>query len=217
MEFDSRLTKLGVEVTQTANATYGLSCAEYQDEKESGGNHNIYFTVQDSTGQPLAGVTCVMDWVGRNSNDDPPTKIVSDAQGQANIAIYANLDIHFLNGPYFAFIEDQSKSDIVSGMGLPESRHVNFLLTFVQTRTAPIANLEQTAAAAAEGQIWMPVNDRTALYTFAQANGLGCPQTDEFDFTFNSETFVGQVFTLGIVFVKKGDWSNVQWVIKPTG
>jgi hypothetical protein len=216
MEFDSRLTLLGIEATRTANAAWALSRADYQDEKESGGNHNIYFAIQDSNGQPLAGVTCVMDWKGRNPNEDPPTKVVSDTQGQANVPIYANLDIGLLNGPYFAFIEDQTKSDVVSGMGLPESRHVNFLLTFVQSTTSPTADLEQAVAAAAESQIWMPVNDRTALYKFAQSYGLGCPQTDEFEFTFNADVYVGQVFTMGIVYVKKGDWSNVQWVKKAT-
>jgi hypothetical protein len=217
MEFDSRLTLLGVGAIKTSNATWGLSCAEYQDENESGGNHNIYFTIQESSGQPLAGVTCVVDWEGRNPNEDLATKVMTDTQGRSNVPIYANLDISLLNGPYFAYVEDQSKSDIVTGMGLPESRHVNFLLTFVLAQTAPVTDLKQTATSAAQNQIWMPVNDRTALYKFAQANALGCPQTDEFEFTFNSDAYMGQVFTLGIVYVKKGDWGNVQWINKPVG
>jgi hypothetical protein len=53
-----------------------------------------------------------------------------------------------------------------------------------------------------------------ALYRFAQLNNLGYPQTDEFEFTSGSNTYVAQVFNLGIVFVKKGDWGNVRWMRK---
>lgn len=74
--------------------------------------------------------------------------------------------------------------------------------------------LEVTAWRAARKLQWMPINDQAALYQFAQANRLGYPQTDEFEFTHNNETYVGQVFNLGIVYVKKGDWSKVKWVKK---
>jgi hypothetical protein len=71
------------------------------------------------------------------------------------------------------------------------------------------------AIAKAKTLTWMPINDQAALYKFAQANNLGYPQTDEFEFTFNSAGYVAQVFNLGIVYVKKGDWGNVKWVKKP--
>ena len=61
----------------------------------------------------------------------------------------------------------------------------------------------------------MPINTGGALYKFALANKLGYPQTDEFEFTYGSDTYVGQVYNLGIVYVKKGDWGNVKWVRKP--
>ena len=61
---------------------------------------------------------------------------------------------------------------------------------------------------------WMPINDQAALYQFAQDNDLGYPQTDEFALTFQNEAYVVQVFNLGIVYVKKGDWGNVKWVKK---
>lgn len=71
--------------------------------------------------------------------------------------------------------------------------------------------------AAAKKLRWMPINTNAALYKFAQAHNLGYPQTDEFEFTYNNDGYVGQVYNLGIVFVKKGDWGNVQWIAKPSG
>jgi len=116
MEFDTRLTTLGVKANQTTNAIWDLTVARYQDETEAGGNHHIYFTVLDATSKPMPNITCVVDWVGRDPATRPP-KSWTDANGQANVPLYANLDIHLLNGPYFAFIEDQTKSDVVTGMG----------------------------------------------------------------------------------------------------
>ncbi len=213
MQFDPRLTTLGISVVPNANATWVVTSAQYQDETQAGGNHNIYFTVQDDQGRPAPNVTCVVDWVGRDPND-PPTKVVTDSNGLANVPIYANLDIHLLNGPYFAFVEDPSKSDTVKGMGLPEHHHVNFLLTFKNAAAVP-QTPERAAIAAALQYYWMPINTNAALYQFAQAHNLGYPQTDEFQFNWNGQTYIGQVFNLGIVYVKQGDWGNVQWVKKP--
>ena len=215
MEFDARLTNLGVQANQTANAIWDLTAAKYQDVAEAGGTHHIYFTVRDAANKPLSNVACVVDWVGREPGD-PPTKVVTDANGQANVPIYANLDIHLLNGPYFAFVEDQTKSDVVTGMGLPEKHHVNFLLTFARQTSSTSTSLEQTVLTEAKKRTWMPINDQAALYKFAQQNHLGYPQTDEYEFTCNNEGYLGQVFNLGIVYVKKGNWGNVKWVKKPS-
>ncbi len=212
MQFDPRLTTLGISAVPNANATWVVTSVQYQDETQAGGNHNIFFTVQDDQGKPAPNITCVVDWVGRDPTD-PPTKVVTDANGLANVPIYANLDIHLLNGPYFAFIEDQSKSDVVKGMGLPEHHHVNFLLTFKKSSGLPTP--ERAAIAAASQLYWMPINTNAALYKFAQTQNLGYPQTDEFQFMWNGATYIGQVFNLGIVYVKQGDWGNVQWVKKP--
>ncbi len=76
-------------------------------------------------------------------------------------------------------------------------------------------SLQAAALAAAKQRPWMPINTNAALYKFAQAHNLGYPQTDEFPFTVGSDAYVGQVFNGGIVYVKKGDWANVQWTPKP--
>lgn len=75
----------------------------------------------------------------------------------------------------------------------------------------------QAAIAAAQKYTWMPINTGAALYKFAQSKDLGYPQTDEFEFPFGSDTYIAQVFNLGIVYVKKGDWENVAWIAKPAG
>jgi N-acetyl-anhydromuramyl-L-alanine amidase AmpD len=71
------------------------------------------------------------------------------------------------------------------------------------------------ALIAARKLTWMPINDQAALYRFAQEKDLGYPQTDEFEFAFKADSYIAQVFNLGIVFVKQGEWGNVKWVKKP--
>ncbi len=72
----------------------------------------------------------------------------------------------------------------------------------------------EAAIAAAQAYTWMPINTDAALYRFAQTTKLGYPQTDEFEFTFGDETYIGQVYNLGVAYVKKGDWGNVEWTPK---
>ncbi|MBI5029829.1 MAG: N-acetylmuramoyl-L-alanine amidase [Chloroflexi bacterium] len=74
---------------------------------------------------------------------------------------------------------------------------------------------DAAAIQAARKLTWMPINTDSALYNFAEAQNLGYPQTDEYEFTSGGATYVGQVYNLGIVFVKKGDWGNVLWMKKP--
>ncbi|MBI3913726.1 MAG: hypothetical protein HY327_06020, partial [Chloroflexi bacterium] len=169
---------------------------------------------------PAPGVACIVDWVGR---DDPqPFKTLTDGNGAANFPMYANLNTTLKNGPYFAFLEDQSKSDVISGMGLPEKHHVNYLVTFAPASVAPppppppAGSIEQAVVAEAQKYKWMPINDKAALYVFAQKNNLGYPQTDEFEFTFSNVAYVGAVYNYGIVYVQKGDWGNCKWVKKPS-
>ena len=216
MDFDPRLTDLGISVKAAGpNSTWRLVSAQYQDETQAGGNHHVYFIVLDASGKQIGGVPCIVDWVGRDPRDKP-TIALSDPNQPVNFPMYANLDITLKNGPYFAFIEDQGKSDVISGLGLPEHRHVNYVLKFAAaTPDNPQMTLEQTAQTAAQKYTWMPINTDGALYKFALANHLGYPQTDEFEFPFGGDPYVGQVYNLGIVYAKKGDWGSVKWVKKP--
>ncbi|MBI3914489.1 MAG: hypothetical protein HY327_09955 [Chloroflexi bacterium] len=81
--------------------------------------------------------------------------------------------------------------------------------------TSAEKDLQQSVLAEAQKFTWMPINDQAALYQYAQEQNLGYPQTDEFEYTFNGAAYLAQVFNLGIVYVKKGDWGNVKWVKKP--
>ncbi len=215
MQWDTRLDNLGVSYNPNSNATWALAAAVYQDDIEAQGNHIILFTLQDDQGKPKSNVACFVDWVGRDPGD-PPTRVVTDSSGQANVPIYANLDITKKNGPYFAYIENQSKSDVVAGMGLPEHHHVNFLLTFAPkvATPPPTQTADEAAMAAAKSVPWMPVNNTGALWKFAKANNLQDQQTDEINFTYNGEAYVAQVFNLGIVYAKKGDWGNIKVIRK---
>ena len=61
---------------------------------------------------------------------------------------------------------------------------------------------------------WMPVNNTAALWNYAKANGLQDQQTDELSATFNGQEYALQVFNLGIVYCKKGDWGNIKIIRK---
>lgn len=74
--------------------------------------------------------------------------------------------------------------------------------------------LEQAALAAAQSKPWMPVNNQAALWQFAKIHGLQDQQTDELSLNYNGETYIAQVFNLGIVYVKAGDWGNIQVIPK---
>ncbi len=215
MNWDPRLDTLGVKYSPNPNAIWKLTSMVFQDENEAQGNHIILFTVQDAQGKPKQGIACFVDWVGRDPGD-VPTRAVTDATGQANVPIYANLDIHLLNGPYFASVESPSVSDEVTGMGLPEHRHVNFLLTFGPNviEPQPVPSLEEAALAAARSVPWMPVNNTAALWKFAKAHNLQDQQTNEIPFTYNGQAYLAQVFNLGIVYVKVGDWGNIKFIPK---
>ena len=81
----------------------------------------------------------------------------------------------------------------------------------------PVDPASQAAIVAAKKLTWMPINTGAALYQYAQQQNLGYPQTDEFEVVANGDTYVVQVFNLGLVYVKKGDWGNVQFFFKPAG
>jgi len=219
MEWDERLDNLGVNLKTNAQAKWSATVARYQDENEAQGQHHVWFTVLDENAQPKPNVRVFVDWIGRDA-DDPPTQRLTGADGRANVDIYANLDPAKKNGPYFAYVEGQEKSDIVAGMGLPLKHHVNYLLTFAPHRATPPPpppppqNVREAIEQQARAVPWMPVNNGAALWNFAKANGLQDQQTDEMTVTINGEEYLLQVFNLGIVYAKVGDWGNIQVIRK---
>ena len=79
--------------------------------------------------------------------------------------------------------------------------------------TAPSDPVAAALIAAAQQQTWMPINVNSGFYKFAQANNLGDPQTDEFEFTVD-DAYVGQVYLNGFVYAKKSTLGNIQCVKK---
>src|SRR5262245_20523940 len=123
MQWDERLTPLGVNLKTNLTGKWTATVARYQDEDEAQGQHHIWFTVLDENNKPKPNARVVVDWIGRDA-DDPATERVTDDDGRANVDLYANLDPAKKNGPYFAFVESQDKSDVIAGMGLPLKHHV---------------------------------------------------------------------------------------------
>lgn len=78
----------------------------------------------------------------------------------------------------------------------------------------PPQGLEQAVLAKAHSVPWMPVNNQAALWKYAKAHGLQDQQTDELPLTYNGEQYIVQVFNLGIVYAKVGDWGNVRVIPK---
>ncbi len=84
--------------------------------------------------------------------------------------------------------------------------------------SAPLAAppVAQAAVDAAKQLSWLPVFTDGALYKFALAHGLGYPQTDEFTFDAQAQTYKGQVFANGVVYVPTSDFNQVRSAPKPT-
>lgn len=74
--------------------------------------------------------------------------------------------------------------------------------------------LEGAVLATAKSVPWMPVNNGAALWKFAKAHGLQDQQSDELPFKYNGEDYITQVFNLGTVYVKVGDWNNIKVIPK---
>jgi hypothetical protein len=138
------------------------------------------------------------------------------------------------NGPGPYTVDLKGRSDALVGAGLPNNWHEEIWIVWreevVPPKNVQGATLEETAIqAACAAKPWMPINTDGALYKFALSTkgprlpsgqfspNLGYPQTDEFEFSHDGVTYVGQVYNLAIVYVKKGDWANVRWVGKAEG
>ncbi len=145
VNLDPRLAPMNVTVKSvTVNpgqAYWKIVSAKYQDENESGGNHNVYYTVLDQTGAAAPGVPIFMDWVGRDPNDIPSSRY-SDGNGTGDQAMYGGPTgwrPELGPGPYTAWVGDPDyrgnnptgiPSEKLVGCGLPLNRHVNFVVTW---------------------------------------------------------------------------------------
>jgi len=108
--------------------------AIFQDEDESGGNHNVYYRVEDENGQALLGMGVCLGFPWSPNED---CSHLTEQRGAAYPDGYgADYPIWGTGwnpvngpGPYSAWVSGPP-SDRVIGMGMPLNIHVNFLLTF---------------------------------------------------------------------------------------
>jgi hypothetical protein len=159
-EWDQRLNNLYIYV-EPANVQEGqqywrLIKAIYQDEKESGGNINICYTIVDEDGSPVMYQQVVQGW------PDGQTYNYTNQDGQTTISMGGNNWCPVVGpGPYSAWVGGGIPSDKVCGMGLPCNLHVNYLLTWQKTTKGTpggIGTIRGTVRTAGTGQIVNRVN-----------------------------------------------------------
>ena len=122
-------------IPTTARPGWTLIGYAYQDETQSGGNHNVYIVVLDQNGAPLSGIVVWLKWPGALSNESQQATIT----GATNFGLYGGpfYPDQGQNGAYSVYVEDKAKSSVVLGMGLPVNRHVNYFLTFQRVLVTP--------------------------------------------------------------------------------
>lgn len=127
---DPRLKDLGFSIEKAkvkpGEEYWKLVSVEYEDYKESGGRHHVYYEVVDEQGRPVPGAVVTQGWPTGSA------KAGADGLGGANIPMYGGGKYNPANGekgPYSAWV-DGLPSDKAQGMGLPNGGHVNYRLKY---------------------------------------------------------------------------------------
>jgi hypothetical protein len=190
VEWDSRLTAMRVSIAPVVGLAPGQSywkivSAQYEDEKQSGGDHTFYYTVLDQSGAPIQGVQIQMDFQGRDPRD-VPTPVYTDPFGCANYGLYAGpvgWDPSRFIGPYTAWVGDPDLrgnnptgilGEKLVGVGLPMNRHVCFLVTWRKTIVGGPPALGSISGAilnAPSGTQVTLTSDKLTLMTAPDADG----------------------------------------------
>jgi hypothetical protein len=145
LSWDERLDELGVTLqpaTDCTNGCWRLITARLEDDQESGGNHNIFSRLYGESGDMIAGAPWHAAW------PDGDIELFTKAPPEwADFPIFACYNPERGPGAYYAYAgSDQSKSDVVRGMGLPQCLHVNYRLEW-QWQTPPEP----------EQRLWLPL------------------------------------------------------------
>lgn len=133
-----------ISVTRTtALPRWQLTGCIYQDESESGGNHNLYFSITDELHAP-ANVYACQWW------PDPAEAPVCQLalNGVTNFGLYGGPFYPDRGevGAYCGYIKGDP-SDETCGMGLPANRHVNFILIYQRVIADPTPTATATTSA----------------------------------------------------------------------
>lgn len=169
--WDARLPDLNVYLEPAAVSPgtlyWKLIRADYNDPFQHGGDfggdHNMYYVVTNESGLRIANQKVWQSW------PDDKTSALTNANGIADIAIWANYWPQNGPGPYNGYV-DGLPSDVVRGMGLPGNNHVSFILYF--QKTVKIANgatptaTPTSSATASPTQTFTPTRTSTPTRTF---------------------------------------------------
>lgn len=164
----------------------------FENDQESGGNHNIYINIQNADGSPATTKIDIGwptfehpdDWVGQTP----------DAQGNTDFPITNAIinDTH-PRGPYWVMPEHKANhADMVDGMGLPANHHVNYRLFY------------QWQEAAAPPPPPPPDDDEPPFWTAVRAVSNQIPPAQFLLFPYAGQTFQltrtgdGGVFAVGV-------------------
>ncbi len=137
------LSKLGVSYVPNPKGEWEVVKARLAPEIK--GSSVIQFVTEDATDNLLEKIACFMDWDGSGGAVRLFTegKMSRDKFGKCEHIMGAELDPKKKNGPYRAYVEDMSKSDLVKGMGrvIPEGKtapeDTSFQLTFKRKPAGP--------------------------------------------------------------------------------
>ncbi len=177
-------------------------------------NNRIRVIILDANGQPAFNV-----WVHHAFGTDCERFPFTGEAVQFNLGVGSHYS-EPNDPPNHISIENDGATDEVhvGNADIIGFQHTEWQMTFKMTGIEPTptpTTLEQAVIAKAKTLTWMPINTDAALYKYAQAQKLGYPQCDEFKFVLGADTYIGQVFNLGICYVKKNDWGNCKRVKKP--
>jgi hypothetical protein len=136
-EWDARLDNLNVTVQPATNCSDGcwkLYSAQFQDRDKAQHLHHVWARAMDASGTYLEGVPWYVGWP--SGGDSLLTKAPSEW------ADYPLWDCYGPNegetGAYRAYMgNDETRSDVVRGMGLPYCQHVNYRLIWQWTVGQP--------------------------------------------------------------------------------
>jgi hypothetical protein len=124
-----------VDPTSSTTPYWDLVGYAYQDETQSGGNHNVYVTVIDEHGAPLSGVSVWLKWPDAQGNESQQFTLT----GATNYGLYGGpfYPDQGQCGPYTVYVVSPSISTQARCLGLPANRHVNYLLTYQRVLGTP--------------------------------------------------------------------------------
>lgn len=213
-------------VTEPGEKYWKIVRVHHLTPAENNGNHHLYVNVLKD-GQPNREVDVIACW----SNDglaSIPLEKPWPEEPMGNLPMYRGQIVS-------AFIEDVYDSDTVKGVHIEHpdeppaipggdlgntNGHHSFLVEWQLVTKAgdgeepepppipndpteeDIRNAAWNRAYPAGGIAYLPT---AAFASYARANGLGCPVTNEFDVG----DFRIQGYALGIVMCEVGDWQNI--------